>query len=129
MSVYIGVCVVSLIGLLLTGLVYCLLPDFKNLHGKIVISNIVSIGLPTGLVILMFSHNSVRESIEASSIVCGLIGFTLYFSFLSTSVWMTILGFDLGERGRADWRLKFIKYFSRFDPQQEPSPGPASCRD
>ena len=129
MNVYIVVCIVSLIGLLVTGLVYCIIPDFKNLHGKIVISNIVSIALPTCLVILMCSHNSIRDNIEASSILCGIIGFTFYFSFLSTSVWMTILGFDLGERGRANWRLKFIQYFSRFDPQQEPSPGPASCRD
>ena len=102
MNVYIVVCIVSLIGLLITGLVYCIIPDFKNLHGKIVISNIVSIALPTGLVILMFSHN--RDNIEASSILCGIIGFTFYFSFLSTSVWMTILGLDLGERGR---RRKF----------------------
>ena len=98
MNVYIGVSIASLIGLLITALVYCIIPDFKNLHGKIVLSNIVSIAVPTGLVVLMFSHLSIRESIEASYIACSIIGFAFYFSFLSTSVWMTILGFDLGER-------------------------------
>ena len=111
MNVYIAVCILSLIGLLITALVYCTIPDFKNLHGKIVISNIVSIGFPTALVILMCSHSSVRKGIESSTIACSIIGFTFYFSFLSTSVWMTILGLDLGERGRDDGGGgRFIQY-------------------
>ena len=101
MPLYTGVCIVSLLGLLITALVYCIIPDFKNLHGKIVISNIVSIAIPTGLIILMFCHGAIRLSIEDSPIVCSVIGFTFYFSFLSTSVWMTILGLDLGRRGRS----------------------------
>ena len=78
----------SLVGLLLTFLVYIILPDFKNLHGKIVLSNVISIALTTIYFIIVFNT-------DTSSWLCAPIGYMGYFSSLSMFFWMTIMCLDL----------------------------------
>ena len=72
----------------MTFLVYVILPDFKNLHGKIVLSNIVSIALITIYSIIVFN-------IDTSSWLCTPSGYVGYFSSLSMFFWMTIMCLDL----------------------------------
>ena len=80
-------------GLLITLAVYCVIPAFKNLHGKIVMSNIVSMAMSTSLVLLTLA---VRDGIKSVNILCIIVGFSTYFSFFANFSWMTIMGFDLG---------------------------------
>ena len=61
--------VISLIFLLLTFYVYISLPDLYNLHGKIVLSNVVSAFLVTLYLIIVFNI------IPSQSIFCLVLGY------------------------------------------------------
>eukprot|EP00092_Neocalanus_flemingeri_P019461 GFUD01021082.1.p1 GENE.GFUD01021082.1~~GFUD01021082.1.p1 ORF type:complete len:989 (+),score=143.59 GFUD01021082.1:2-2968(+) len=81
--------VVSILCLLATLYVYCTLPEFKSMHGKIVISN-VTCTLMVNLFILLVYNNS------PSSSGCIVLGYFGYFSNMAMFSWMTVMCFDLG---------------------------------
>ena len=80
--------IVSLICLILTFLVYWIIPGFNNLHGKIVLSNIISITIFTVFLLIVYNAN-------LSPLFCTVIGFCGYFASISMFSWMTIMCFDL----------------------------------
>ena len=81
----------SLFFLVLTFLVYCILPDFKNLHGKIVLMNIASIVCVMAFLLGMFnSKNNINMTF------CTFIGYFGYFSHIAMFSWMTVMSVDLG---------------------------------
>ena len=89
--IFLTVCgVISLFCLLLTFLVYAIIPGFKNLHGKIVLNNIVSITLLTVYLLIVFNTEP-----SYSTYFCILIGYCGYFSSISMFSWMSIMCFDL----------------------------------
>ena len=80
---------VSLVSLCIVFFVYWLLPDFNNLHGKIVLCNVVSNFLLTSFLLLIFNFKLVNDY------VCKLVGYISYYSSISMFLWMTIMSFDL----------------------------------
>ena len=82
--------VVSCVFLIITFLVYIKLPEFKNLHGKIVLSNIVSI-----LVVTLYLSLVYHLPSQLDDIACKVLGYFGYFFTISMFSWMTIMSFDL----------------------------------
>ena len=80
----------SLFFLVLTFLVYCILPDFKNLHGKIVIMNISSI-----VCVMTFLLGMFNTKTNISLTLCTVIGYFGYFSHIAMFSWMTVMSVDL----------------------------------
>ena len=68
--------VISLVFLLLTFYVYISLPDLHNLHGKIVLSNVVSVFLVTLYLIIVFNI------LPSTSIFCLVLGYLVKASCL-----------------------------------------------
>ena len=91
LAIYSTFAALSLFFLVLTFLVYCILPDFKNLHGKIVLMNIASIVCVMAFLLGMFnSKNNISLSL------CTFIGYFGYFSHIAMFSWMTVMSVDLG---------------------------------
>ena len=76
-------------GILVTSAVYLIIPDFKNLHGKIVLSNILAIAFFTFYMIFVLNIQ------ENSLLTCAVVGHFGYFASLSMFFWMTIMCIDL----------------------------------
>ena len=81
---------VSCVFLLITFLVYIKLPEFNNLHGRIVLSNIVSILLVTLYLTVVY-----HLSFPLSDFACQALGYLGYFFTMAMFSWMTIMSFDL----------------------------------
>ena len=79
----------SLLGLLVTFVIYLLLPDFKNLHGRIVLNNIISVTFLTVYLLIVYNIQNIRYSL------CTFLGYSGYFSALSMLTWMTVMCIDL----------------------------------
>ena len=82
--------IISLLSLLIVFLVYCFMPDFKTLHGRIVLSNVVSITFLTLFLLLVFNVHFYQ-----TSIFCKIIGYFGYFSSMTMFLWMSIMCWDL----------------------------------
>lgn len=103
---------VSCIFLLITSLVYIKLPEFNNLHGKIVLSNIVSI-----LVVTLYLSLVYHLPAQLSNIACQALGYLGYFFTMAMFSWMTIMSFDLcwtfrkpSPPGTARSCVRFVSY-------------------
>ena len=103
---------VSCIFLLITFLVYIKLPEFNNLHGKIVLSNIVSILLVTLYLSLVYHLPAFL-----TDLACQALGYLGYFFTISMFSWMTIMSFDLcwtfltsSPPGSTPALVKFLSY-------------------
>ena len=83
-------CSVSIVFLTITGLVYLLVPDLNNLHGKIILNNVLSITCLTVYLIIIYNTKHIF-----SDVLCILLGYFGYFSTISMFSWMTIMSFDL----------------------------------
>ena len=88
--VYTVSAVLSTLFLIITALVYIKLPELGNLHGRIVLSNVVTITLVTLYLLLVYN-----ASYLLSDPLCVLIGHLGYFLTISMFSWMTVLSFDL----------------------------------
>ena len=103
----------SIIFLAATLYVYLTLPSLRNLHGKIVVSNIIAILLTTILLLILFNvraksedadlnkkennNNSSSEFIiDLSPIPCKTVGYLTYYSGITMFTWMSVLCYDLG---------------------------------
>ena len=101
--------VVSVVCLLATLLVYCVLPEFKSMHGQIVKCNVVCTLMVNLFLLIVYNRSSMHG--------CLFWGFFGYFSNMAMFSWMTIMCFDLGWKffkARAPQNIskskKFIKY-------------------
>ena len=103
---------ISCIFLVITFIVYIYVPELNNLHGKIVISNVLAIFLLTVYLLIVYDFTDVLPSF-----ICKVFGYSGYFLTMSMFSWMTIMSFDLcwtfmrakvPRRGSAS--VKFIIY-------------------
>ena len=83
-------CSISLVFLFITALVYLFVPDLNNLHGRIILSNVLSIFCLTIYLLIIYNQEHIF-----SDILCILLGYFGYFSTMSMFSWMTIMSFDL----------------------------------
>ena len=81
---------ISCFFLIITFLVYFLVPELNNLHGKIVLSNVFSIFFFTAFLLLVFNFTHLL-----SHLCCQIVGYSLYFFSMSMFFWMTIMSVDL----------------------------------
>ena len=87
---------ISMCCLLATLIVYLKLPTLKNLHGKIVINNIISILATTFLFLIILNRNpSHQDSCDNLDRGCAFIGYLLYYSSIVMFSWMSCMCFDL----------------------------------
>ncbi|XP_023339640.1 probable G-protein coupled receptor Mth-like 3 isoform X2 [Eurytemora carolleeae] len=82
---------ISLLAIFATLVVYLILPDLQNLHGKIIISNLVAMGLV--YLFLIVNHSTPLDTISIP--LCIGVGYTGYCSILCMIVWMTTMCADL----------------------------------
>ena len=87
-TVFTGAGVVSLLSLLVIFIVYWFVPEFNSLHGRIVLSNVISIAFLTTFLITVFNA-------DLNKFLCKIIGYFGYFSSISMFCWMTIMCIDL----------------------------------
>ena len=80
---------ISILSLLVTFFIYLVLPDFKTLHGRIVLNNIISVTCMTIYLLIVYNFQNL------SRILCIFVGYSGYFSSLSMFTWMTIMCIDL----------------------------------
>ena len=81
---------ISCLFLVITFLVYIFVPELNNLHGKIVLSNVVSIFFLTAYLLLVCNLSD-----HLPHLVCQIVGYVGYFFSMSMFSWMTIMSFDL----------------------------------
>ncbi|XP_033118558.1 uncharacterized protein LOC117118153 [Anneissia japonica] len=104
-------CILSLVALVLTFLVYCLLSPLRTLPGKSVMS--LTVALFCAQFLLTFGAG--RTKITAA---CKVIAITMHFFWLASFVWMTVLAYDISktfkskacDRSKGDKRKTFMKY-------------------
>ena len=81
----------SCVFLIATLYIYLRLKSLKNLHGKIVVFNVVSILLTTVLLVILFNvrpgHNKAW---------CKTVGYLTYYAGIAMFCWMSVMCFDLG---------------------------------
>jgi hypothetical protein len=103
---------ISCVFLIITFLVYIIVPELNNLHGKIVISNVFAIFMSTVFILCVYNFSDYLHGL-----VCKITGYGGYFFTISMFSWMTIMSFDLcwtfirakiPRRGSA--LLKFVIY-------------------
>jgi hypothetical protein len=80
---------ISCLFLAITFLVYTLVPQLDNLHGKIVLSNVFTIFFLTVYLLLIYNI------FHFPATLCIIIGYIGYFLTMSMFFWMTIMSFDL----------------------------------
>ncbi|GAB0093375.1 Methuselah, N-terminal domain [Sergentomyia squamirostris] len=97
--------------LVITFLVYAIIPELRNLHGKSLMCYVF--GLTVGYVFLSVIHLQV----PLSPFGCVFMGFTAYFSFLTSFFWLNVMCIDIwwafrGVRGnqKDEERRKYIIY-------------------
>ena len=81
---------VSILLLVLTLLVYALLPELHNLHGYLVTSNILANILQTAFLLLVFNLSH-----WLGDLACKILGYLGYFLTMAMFAWMTVLSIDL----------------------------------
>ena len=81
---------ISCIFLVFTFVVYILVSDLNNLHGKIVLSNVISMFFLTIFLIIIYNY-----SLDLPRVVCISFGYGTYFFTMSMFLWMSIMSFDL----------------------------------
>ena len=82
--------VTSCVFLVITFLVYVSVPELNSLHGKIVISNVVSILFLTAYLVLVYHGSHTLPPLH-----CKIFGYIGYFFALSMISWMTVMSLDL----------------------------------
>ncbi|GAB0093376.1 G-protein coupled receptor Mth [Sergentomyia squamirostris] len=75
--------------LVITFLVYAIIPELRNLHGKSLMCYVF--GLTVGYVFLSVIHLQV----PLSPFGCVFMGFTAYFSFLTSFFWLNVMCIDI----------------------------------
>ena len=103
---------ISCVFLIITFLVYTFVPELNNLHGKIILSNVLSIFLLTAYLLVVYNFTNYL-----SPLTCQIVGYSGYFFTMSMFTWMTVMSGDLcwtflraklPRRGSA--MLKYILY-------------------
>ncbi|XP_071954939.1 latrophilin receptor-like protein A [Antedon mediterranea] len=83
-------CILSLIALALTFIVYSLLPSLRTLPGKSIMS--LTVALFAAQFILTFGAGQTNNSI-----ICTLIAVAMHFFWLASFFWMSVLAYDISK--------------------------------
>ena len=89
--IYTSFASISLVFLVATFAVYWFIPEFDNLHGRIVRMNITSI-----VFVMVFIIGAFNTRSNLNLEVCTVLGYFGYFSTVSMFSWMTAMSSDLG---------------------------------
>ncbi|XP_035787866.1 probable G-protein coupled receptor Mth-like 10, partial [Anopheles albimanus] len=101
---------VSLPFLVVTFMVYVILPVLQNLQGLLIMCYVAS--LSAAYLLLALGHMDIYDY---QSIICEICGYTLYFTLMASFFWLNIISFDIywtcvGSRGRTSERRTFLYY-------------------
>uniref|UniRef100_A0A1I8NM82 G-protein coupled receptors family 2 profile 2 domain-containing protein n=1 Tax=Stomoxys calcitrans TaxID=35570 RepID=A0A1I8NM82_STOCA len=88
--------------IILTIMVYALIPELRNLHGKCLISYLSPLAI--GYTIL--STISLSE-VEFPNFVCSCLGYVAYYCFMSAFFWLSVISFDLWQNFRLTGSIRF----------------------
>ncbi|KAJ6642045.1 G-protein coupled receptor Mth2 [Pseudolycoriella hygida] len=77
--------------LIVTILVYTILPELRNVHGKSLVCYLL--GLIVGYVTLGWIKLNGSEYVEP--VLCRSLGYIVYFAFISAFFWLSVISFDL----------------------------------
>lgn len=99
--------------LIVTFLVYGLIPELRNLHGKNLMSYVLCLTVAyTNMAVIHLNTEGIHSSVH-----CRTIGYLAYIGFVCSFFWLNVLCFDIwwtfrGVRGIAGnlQRKKFILY-------------------
>ena len=105
-------CILSVVFLSLTALVYIFVPDLNYLQGKIILSNVLATFFLSVFLLIIYNKQHIF-----SYYLCISLGYFGYFSTMSMFSWMTIMSFDVcwmlkqSKMPRRDSRvLRFLVY-------------------
>ncbi|XP_033118566.1 adhesion G protein-coupled receptor E4-like [Anneissia japonica] len=107
---YVG-CILSLVSLALTLLVYCLLPSLRTLPGKAVMSVTISLFCAQFLLNFGAGQTNITE-------LCKVIAIAMHFFWLASFFWMSVLAYDVSktfnkktyDRSKGKRWKTFVKY-------------------
>lgn len=77
--------------LIATFLVYALLPELRNIHGKCLLCYLFSLTIGYSSLALL----QLNGSNYIDPVLCRSAGFTAYFSFVCAFLWLNVISFDL----------------------------------
>lgn len=83
--------ILSVIFIIITLLVYTFIPVMRNLYGKCLLCYLVSLAIAYSLIAAL----QLNGSNYIEPYLCYSIAYTIYFSFLSTFLWLNVMNFDL----------------------------------
>jgi hypothetical protein len=104
---------ISIPFLIITFLVYALIPELRNLHGKCLMCYTVSLTILYAVLSLIQMD---KEHLILQTFPCIASGYLLYFSVLLTFFWMNAMCYDIWKISRwvnLNLLLKIIKTFER----------------
>ncbi|XP_068621227.1 probable G-protein coupled receptor Mth-like 3 isoform X2 [Battus philenor] len=80
---------ISSVCLALTLIVYCWLPELRNLHGRTLICHV-------SMMLLAYSCLArVQYSQVVDNLACKLLGYGIYFGFVAAFAWLNVMCFDI----------------------------------
>ncbi|XP_075220890.1 G-protein coupled receptor Mth2-like isoform X1 [Lycorma delicatula] len=82
---------ISVVLLFATFLVYALLPDIKNLHGKCLMNHVASLGCAY----LFLAVLQIDQESSISHNTCLILSYSVIFAFLSSFFWLNVMCFDI----------------------------------
>lgn len=74
--------------LVLTFLVYCFLPELRNLLGKSLMCYVV------GLTVFYTSFLTIQLQVRFNFVTCKLIAYVAYISLLTCFFWLNVMSYD-----------------------------------
>lgn len=84
--------IVSIVFLIVTFIIYALIPELRNLHGKCLMCYVVALALLFGFLSTVQLDKSL---FLIGSRNCTLVGYLLYFSVILSFTWLTIMCYDI----------------------------------
>ncbi|XP_037933024.1 G-protein coupled receptor Mth2-like isoform X2 [Teleopsis dalmanni] len=96
--------------MVLTIVVYLLIPELRNQHGKSLVCYLM--GLIVGYTLL--SSTSLLNDLSPGSMSCKIIGYTAYYFFMAAFLWLNVISFDLWHNFRGTRGINRLQEKKRF---------------
>lgn len=81
----------SVVFIIATLLIYCVVPKLRNAHGNCLVVYLVTLAITYSIV--SFVQLNAGNYIEQTQ--CNFIAYFMYFTFLATYLWLNVVNFDL----------------------------------
>lgn len=85
----------SVIFLLITFLVYAIIPELRNLNGKFLMSYVVSLAFSFVLLSIINSPTLARKGKITLGVTCKTFGYLFYVCMLSSFFWLNAMSFNI----------------------------------